>query len=59
MNSTNLPLKSESEEESSDDESIAFCLMAKSSKDKVQSKHRKISSDSSERIAYLKLIKNA
>jgi hypothetical protein len=58
IESTRLPW-SESKEESSDDEPSAFCLMAKSSKDQVQSKHRKNSSDSPESIAYAKLVKIA
>jgi hypothetical protein len=58
VESTKLPW-SESEEESSDNEPNAFCLMAKSSKDHVHSKRSKISSDSSESIAYSKLVKIA
>ena len=45
---------------SSDDEPIAFCLMAKSSKDQVSAKHQKsMNGYSPEYIAYAKLVKIA
>ena len=43
---------------SSDDEPIAFCLMEKSSKDQVSTKHQKsMNGYSPEYIAYAKLVK--
>ena len=59
--SSEKSLESDTDDDaSSDDEPIAFCLMAKSSKDQVSAKHQKsMNGYSPEYIAYAKLVKIA
>ena len=59
--SSEKTLESDTDDDaSSDDEPIAFCLMAKTSKDQVSAKHQKsMNGYSLEYIAYAKLVKIA